>query len=268
MERIVLAYSGGPASSVAIPWLREHYDAEVVTVTVDLGQSESLDGIRVRAMGSGAKRAHVLDRRDVFARHHLLPAVQDGAMDIDSPGALAVLARPLIAHALVEIAQIEGARIVAHAAAGVDDRDRIDAAVKALDPDMRIIDVANLWTWTPLDLVSMGDYARERGIPFSVTPAPSVDADASVARPAAAAPLYISLEFRAGVPAKINGVEMDLVELLTSLDTIAASQSVAGSVVLGVAYRALQERLGATDVTGAQKVSVQNGACEVVNHVE
>ena len=92
MERIVLAYSGGPASSIAIPWLREQHQAEVVTVTVDLGQHESLEGIRVRALATGAVRAHVLDRRDVFARHHLLPAVQDGAVDIDSDDVMASLA--------------------------------------------------------------------------------------------------------------------------------------------------------------------------------
>jgi len=263
MDRIVLAYSGSPASSVAIPWLRERYQAEVVTVTVDLGQHEPLDGIRVRALGSGAVRAHVLDRRDVFARHHLLPAVQTGAEDIDSDDAMSALARPLIAHALVEIAQIEGARVVAHAAPGADDCAAIGAAVTAIDPAIEVIDVAHIWTLTPSTLA---DYARAHGIPLATAPA-AADAPAS-ARPAPeTSALRVTIEFRGGVPVKINGVEMDLVELLTSLDTIAASQGVAGGVVLGVAYRALQERVGAAAVTGAERVSVQNGACEVVTHV-
>ena len=262
MARIVLAYSGGPASSVAIPWLREHREAEVVTVTVDLGQHESLDGIRVRALGSGAVRAHVLDRREVFARHHLLPAVQDGAMDIDSDEALSTLARPLIAHALVEIAQIEGARIVAHAAIGDEDRECIDAAVKAIDPEMQVIDVANLWAFAPAEMAA---YARERGIPFLIGGA--ADAVPAARAGAPVSPLRVAIDFRAGVPQKINGVEMDLVELLTSLDTIAASQGVAGSVVLGVAFRALQERLGEAVMTGAETVSVWNGVCEVVTNV-
>jgi len=262
MDRIVLAYSGGPASSIAIPWLREQHHAEVVTVTVDLGQHESLEGIRVRALASGAVRAHVLDRRDVFARHHLLPAVQDGAMDIDSDEALALLARPLIAHAIVEIAQIEGARIVAHAAGGDDDRDRIAASVKAIDAAIQVIDVANLWTLTP---ETMAAYARERGIPFATLSA-AVEAPAPV-RGASAAALRVAIDFRVGVPVKINGVEMELVELLTSLDTIASSQGVAGSVALGVAFRALQARLGADAVTGAETISVSNGTCEVVANV-
>lgn len=264
MERIVLAYSGGPASSVAIAWLRERHAAEIVTVTVDLGQHESLDGIRVRALGSGAVRAHVLDRRDVFARHHLLPAVQDGAVDIDSPEVLASLALPLIAHALVEIAEIEGTKIVAHACVSDADCATIDTALAAIAPGIRVIDVAHDWTLAASDMEA---YARERGIPFT-RPTSAADAEAASQRIASsAAPMRVAIEFRAGVPARINGVEMDLVELLTSLDTIAAAHGVAGSVVLGVAYRALQQRVGGAAVTGAQTVSLQKGVCEVVTDV-
>lgn len=259
MDRIVLAYSGGPSSSLAIPWLREQQHAEIVTVTVDVGQHESLDGIRVRALASGAVRAHVLDRRDLFARHHLLPAIQAGAMDIDSSGALAALGRPLIAHALVEIARIEGAHAVAHAAAAPADRERIYVSVKAIDANVQVIDVAARWNFDP---AGMAEYARERGIPF-----PSADAPASARTVSQAAPAMMVIDFRAGIPVKINGVEMDLVELLTCLDTIAMSQGVAGSTVLGVAYRALQQRVTSAAITGAEKVSVFNGACEVVTHV-
>jgi argininosuccinate synthase len=260
MERIVLAYSGGLASSVAIPWLTEQHQAEVITVTVDLGQHEPLDGIRVRALGSGAVRAHVLDRRDVFARHHLLPAMHDGAVDIDGAGAIALLSRPLIAHALLEIAEIEGTRVVAHAATGADDRARIDAAVQTLDANIRVIDAANRWT---MSAAEMAAYAGARGIPF----APPSAAGAT-SRPApSAAPVRIAVDFRAGVPVKINGVEMDLVELLISLDTIAGAQGVPGNAVLNAAYRALALRVGAAPVTGAEIVSVFNGACEVVMDV-
>jgi argininosuccinate synthase len=262
MDRIVLAYSGGPASSVAIPWLREQFAADVVTVTVDLGQREPLDGIRVRALASGAVRAHVLDRRDVFARDHVLPAVQAGAMDIDSDDVVLSLAVPLIAHALAEIAGIEGTRTVAHVAAGLENRDRIAASVKAIDTGIDVIDVANRWALRPDDI---SDYARDRGIPL----AGAVSGDSPVlARPShAAAPVQVTIDFRAGVPVKINGVEMDLVELLTSLDTIAAVQGVAGSVLLGVAFRALQQRAGSATASGIEKVNVAGGVCEVVTHV-
>lgn len=260
MQRIVLAYSGGPASSIAIPWLRERHGAEVATVTVDLGQSEPLDGIRVRALGSGAARAHVLDRRDVFARHHVLPAVQAGAMDIDSDDAMATLARPLIAHALVEIAQIEGVTVVAHAAVDAAEVAEIDAAVNALAPEMQVLHVTHGWAPGSPEMV---EYARVRGIPLLM---PAEPAEPRVR--AAAAPLLIRLDFRNGVPLKINGVEMDLVELMTSLDTIAAAQGTAGGTVLGAAYRALQQRAGAAAVTGAETVRIERGICEVVPHVQ
>lgn len=260
-ERIVLAYSGGPLSSVAIPWLRESRHAEVVTVTVDLGQSEPLDGIRVRAIASGAARAHVLDRRDLFARHHLLPAVQAGALDIDSDQAVLTLARPLIAHALVEIAHIEGTRLVAHAAMTKDDREQIDAAVKVLDPEIEVLDVTDTWT---LKTDGLNEYARERGIPIVM---PNPERAPAEQRSSNNAMLQVTIEFRAGVPVKINGVEMDLVELLTSLETIAASQHVQGSAVLGAAFRARQTRANGGAVTGAETISVGNGACEVVTNV-
>ena len=80
MSRIVLAYSGGLDTSVAIPWLVEHLGAEVVTVTLDLGQGKELEHVRARAIGAGAARCHVLDCRDEFAREYILPALQAGAL--------------------------------------------------------------------------------------------------------------------------------------------------------------------------------------------
>ena len=80
MERIVLAYSGGLDTSVAIPWLAEHYRAEVIAVTLDLGQGKELDGVRERALAIGATRAHVVDVRDEFSCEYILPALQAGAI--------------------------------------------------------------------------------------------------------------------------------------------------------------------------------------------
>ena len=80
MERIVLAYSGGLETSVAIPWLAATYDAEIITVTIDVGQGRELTDVRERALAAGATRAHVLDVRDEFARDYILPALQAGAI--------------------------------------------------------------------------------------------------------------------------------------------------------------------------------------------
>src|ERR1700692_1193869 len=106
MERIVLAYSGGLDTSVAIPWLKEHYDAEIIAVTMDLGQGRELEEVRDRALATGALRAHVLDLREEFAHDYVLPALRPGALDEDRHPMAASLGRPLIAQKLVEIAAL------------------------------------------------------------------------------------------------------------------------------------------------------------------
>jgi argininosuccinate synthase len=103
--RIVLAYSGGLDTSVAIPWLSEQYGAEIVTVTMDLGQGRELDDVRERALAVGAVRAHVLDVREAFARDFILPALQAGAIYEDRYPLATALGRPLIAQHLVRIAR-------------------------------------------------------------------------------------------------------------------------------------------------------------------
>ena len=110
MDRIVLAYSGGFETSVAIPWLREQYGAEVIAVTMDLGQGGELEEIRDRALVSGARRAHVLDLREEFASRYILPALKADAIDQDRLPMAASLVCPLIAAKVVEIAGIDSAR--------------------------------------------------------------------------------------------------------------------------------------------------------------
>ena len=110
MNRILLAYSGGLETTVAIPWLREQFDAEVITMTVDLGQGLELASIHERALAAGAVRAHVVDARDEFVREYILPALQAGAVYEDRYPLATALGRPLMARRLVEIARMEGAR--------------------------------------------------------------------------------------------------------------------------------------------------------------
>ena len=108
-SRIVLAYSGGLDTSVAIPWLKENYGAEVIAVTLDLGQGRELNQIRERAMSAGAIRCHVLDVREEFARDYVLPALQADALYEERYPLATALSRPLIAKKLVEIAHMENA---------------------------------------------------------------------------------------------------------------------------------------------------------------
>src|SRR5512141_468545 len=135
--RIVLAYSGGLDTSVAIPWLAEKYGAEVVAVTLDLGQGRELDNVRERALSIGAVRAHVLDVREEFARDFIIPALQAGAIYEDRYPLATALGRPLIAKHLVRIAELEGAEAIARE-----------------------------WGMTRPDEI---EYARRRGIPVPAT---------------------------------------------------------------------------------------------------
>jgi argininosuccinate synthase len=295
--RIILAYSGGPASSVAIPWLREARNAEVVAVLVDLGQREALDSVRQRAIASGAVRAHVLDWRETYVRNFVLPVVQSGAVTPEHADLPEALGRPLQAKALVEIAAIENAQVVAHAARLKTDAGRIEAAVTSLNPALEVLAVPQLWDLKP---AAYGEYAKAHGIPSATGELPS----GSLSAPPQ--PAYVTIDFRHGVPVRINGIEMDLVDLAISLDTIAEPHGVPGTVALALAHGALQQAVLPEDlaalmpevrkkyaglvrsgrwfapareaidammatlqapVSGAARVKIANGACEVIDRV-
>src|SRR5512134_717183 len=148
-ERIVLAYSGGLDTSVAIPWLKEKYGAEVIALTLDLGQGRELNQIRERAMAAGAMRCHVLDVREEFARDYILPALQADALYEDRYPLATALGRPLIAKKLVEIARMENASAIAHGCTGTgSDQVRIDVSARAIDPAITVIAPAREWGMT------------------------------------------------------------------------------------------------------------------------
>jgi argininosuccinate synthase len=251
VERIILAYSGSFATSVAIPWLAEKYKAAVVTVTIDLGQGHDLDGIRARALGIGALRAHVLDRREAFARDFVVPALQAEAIYEGEYPLATALGRPLIARHLVEIAHIEGATRIAHGCTGKDnDHVRLELATRALDPSITLLTPILDWGLSRLEIA---DYARRHDIPLPATAespysidrnlwgrsiAGGVLSDPSqeppediflITRPPAEAPdtaAYVEIEFVKGVPVAVNGVAMPLVELIQSLETIGGTHGV------------------------------------------
>jgi len=249
--RIVLAYSGGLDTSVAIPWLAEKYGAEVIAVTMALGQGRELDDVRERALAIGALRAHVLDVREEFAREFILPALQAGAVYEDRYPLATALGRPLIARHLVRIAELEGATAIAHGCTGKgNDQVRLDVSSRALNPDIRVIAPAREWGMTRPDEI---EYARQRGIPVPATIASPYSTDANLwgrsiecgvledpwceppeeiytltRNPAACPdePAYLEVEFEGGVPVKVNGVEMSPVDLIGSIETIAGAHGV------------------------------------------
>ena len=249
--RIVLAYSGGLDTSVAIPWLKEKYGAEVVAVTLDLGQGRELNQIRERAMTTGAIRCHVLDVRDEFARDYVLPALQADALYEERYPLATALSRPLIAKKLVDIAHMENAASIAHGCtAKGNDQVRIEVAARAIDPAIRVVAPAREWGMSRADAIA---YARARHISVPATIAnpystdqnlwgrsiecgvledawnePPEDVYTLTKTPADAphAPAYVEIHFVDGVPMAINGVEMSLVELINSLETIAGVHGV------------------------------------------
>ena len=251
MERIVLAYSGGLDTSVAIPWLAEQYGAEVIAVTLDLGQGRELEQIRERAIAAGAARCHVLDARDEFARDFILPALQAGAIYEDRYPMATSLGRPLIAQKLVEIAAMEKATAIAHGCTGKgNDQVRIDVSARALNPRIRVIAPAREWNMSRPDEI---EYAQKRGIPVPATKASPYSTDENLwgrsiecgvledpwteppeeiytltKSPADApdVPAYVEIEFTQGVPTQVNGVAMPFPELITSLETIAGAHGV------------------------------------------
>ena len=167
MERIVLAYSGGLDTSVAIPWLKEKYDAEIIAVTMDLGQGKELEEVRDRALATGAVRAHVLDVREEFAQDYILPALKADAIYEDRYPMATSLGRPLIAQKLVEIAEIEQATAIAHGCTGKgNDQVRLDVTTRALNPKLKVIAPARDWGMTrPQEI----EYARARNVPVPAT---------------------------------------------------------------------------------------------------
>jgi argininosuccinate synthase len=251
MERIVLAYSGGLDTSVAIPWLAEQYGAEIVAVTLDLGQGTHLEGVRERALQSGAVRAHVIDVREAFVQEFILPALQAGAIYEDRYPLATALGRPLIARTLVEMAHREGAAAIAHGCTGKgNDQVRIDVSARALDPAIRVVAPARMWGMSRDDEI---DYAAARRIPVPVTKKSPYSTDENLwgrsiecgvledpwqeppedafllTRPARSCPnepAYLELAFERGVPVAVNGIAMPLAELIHSVSTIAGVHGV------------------------------------------
>lgn len=251
MSRIVLAYSGGLHTSVSIAWLKETYGAEVITVTLDVGQGRDLTDIRERALAIGASRAHVLDVREEFARQFCLPSLQAGALYEHRYPLSTSLGRPLIAKHLVQIAQMEGAKTIAHGSTGKgNDQVRLDVSVRTLDPSLSVIAPVRVWELTRAEEVA---YARARNIPIpaSIDLPYSIDTNLwgrSIAcgqledpwleppeevykltrsfQKCSNVPAYVEVEFERGVPVKINGVAMNLLELISLLHTMAGDHGV------------------------------------------
>jgi argininosuccinate synthase len=251
LQKVVLAYSGGLDTSVAVAWLQEQYDVDVVTLTVDVGGGSLRPGAADRAISAGATRAYVVDARRTFVEGFVWPALRAGAIYQGAYPLATALARPLIAELLVAVAHAEGADTVAHGCTGKgNDQVRFDVAVKALDPRLGV--VAPMRVGMGMTREQEIEYAIERGIDIPVTKASpySVDvnlwgrsvetgvledpwvtppADAyqwTVAPADAPPPVEVTIAFDGGTPVSLDGAAVDPVELVEGLNALAGSHGV------------------------------------------
>ncbi len=244
-EKVVLAYSGGLDTSVAIRWLQEQMDVEVYAVTLDLGQGKDLEEVRKKALAVGAKEAFVFDVREEFLQRFIIPALWAQAVYEKKYPLATALSRPLIAEYLVKVAREKGARYVAHGCTGKgNDQVRIEVSVAALDPSLKVIAPARMWNWSREEEI---EYANLNGIPVPVTTGSPYSIDQNIwgrsiecgvledpwVEPpeevfewtrspleAPNEPLVFEIGFEEGIPKTLNGQYYSLLNLVEELNKL------------------------------------------------
>lgn len=250
-EKVVLAYSGGLDTSVAISWLMEKHGFDVITVTADVGGVRDLPAIRDKALKIGATKALILDAREDFVNSFVLPSLQADAIYEGQYPLATALARPLIAKVLVDVAKKEGAMAVAHGCTGKgNDQVRFDVSINALAPELKIVAPAREWGMTREETI---DYARKHGIPVPITVASPYSIDENLwgrsiecgvledpwveppeevfawTKPIKGTPdepEYLEIGFDRGIPVSLNGDKLGGVTLIQQLNQLAGTHGV------------------------------------------
>lgn len=280
-EKVILAYSGGLDTSVAITWLKKDYD--VVAVCMDVGEGKDLDFIHDKALKVGAVESYVIDVKDEFATDYVLVAHQSHAYYEQKYPLVSALSRPLISKKLVEIAHQIGATTIAHGCTGKgNDQVRFEVSIAALDLNLKVIAPVREWKWSREEEIY---YAKENGMPvpadldnpysvdqnlwgranecgilenpwnqapeeaFGITSSPEAAPDM---------PEYIDIEFSEGVPVSLNGEVLKLADLIQKLNEIAGKHGV-GRIdhvenrLVGIKSREIYECPGAVTLLTAHK---------------
>jgi argininosuccinate synthase len=280
--KIVLAYSGGLDTSVAIKWLQERgYD--VIACCLDVGEGKDLDFIKEKALKVGAVKSYVIDAKEEFANEYALVALQAHTLYEGKYPLVSALSRPLIAKKLVEIAELEGAVAVAHGCTGKgNDQVRFEVSIKALNPNLEVVAPVREWSWSREEEI---EYAEKHNIPIPIDlDSPfSIDQnllgrsnecgileDPWAAPPEEAYELTVTLEdtpdvpeiieisFEKGVPKTLNGKEYSLAQLILELNAIAGKHGV-GRIdhvenrLVGIKSREVYECPGAITLIKAHK---------------
>ena len=250
-DKVALAYSGGLDTSVAIKWLKEKYDLDVIAVTIDVGNERDFSAIHQKALDTGAIKAVVLDAKELFVKYFIFPALQADAIYEGQYPLATALSRPLMAKLLVDTALEEGASAVAHGCTGKgNDQVRFEVSINALAPDLKIIAPAREWGMTREETIN---YAQQHNIPIPITVTspysideclwgkaiecgvledpwvePPEDIYTWTKSPAAAPdkPGYVEIDFEQGIPVTLDGKKMDGVSLIQRLNELAGEHGV------------------------------------------
>jgi argininosuccinate synthase len=285
-QKVVLAYSGGLDTSVILPWLKETYGYDVIAFAADLGQAEELDGIKKKALASGAVKCIVKDLRKEFVTEYLWPMLKSGAIYENGYLLGTSIARPLIAKHQVLVAQQEGAIGVAHGATGKgNDQVRFELTYMALDPKLKIIAP---WKDPMFELTSREaaiEYAKEHKIPIEQSVKKIYSRDRNLwhishegaeledpanepldrlfvlSNPVSKAPNkaeYVTIGFEKGVPVSLNGKKIDPVKLIEQLNKIGGKHGVGQADIVenrlvGIKSRGVYETPGGTILVEAHK---------------
>jgi argininosuccinate synthase len=250
-DKVVLAYSGGLDTSVAIKWLKEKYNLDVVALTIDVGNERDFSAVRQKALKIGAVKALVVDAKELFVNHFIFPALQADAIYEGQYSLATALARPLMAKLLVDAAVEEKASVVAHGCTGKgNDQVRFEVGINVLSPDLRVIAPAREWGMTRDETIN---YAQCHDIPIPVTSASPYSIDENLwgrsiecgvledpwleppedvytwtksAAETPDKPGYVEIGFEKGIPVAIDGQKMDGVSLIQRLNELAGSHGV------------------------------------------
>ena len=250
-DKVVLAYSGGLDTSVAIRWLKEKYGLDIIALAADVGNERDFTAVRDKALNVGAQKALVKDVRELFVKHFIWPALQADAVYEGQYPLATALSRPLIAKLLVDVAREEGAQAVAHGCTGKgNDQVRFEVSIAALAPELKILAPAREWGMTREETI---DYAKRYDIPVPVTASSPYSIDENLwgrsiecgvlenpwteppedayswTKPLGQAPdeaTYIEIDFDRGLPRALNGQKTDGVSLISQLNELAGGHGI------------------------------------------
>jgi len=250
-DKVVLAYSGGLDTSVAIKWLKEKYNLDVIAITIDVGNERDFSAVRQKALDVGAVKALVIDAKELFVKYFLFPALQANALYEGQYPLATALSRPLMVKLMVDTAVAEGASAVAHGCTGKgNDQVRFDVGFNTLAPDLKIIAPAREWGMTREETIA---YAQKHDIPIPITVSSPYSLDECLwgkaiecgvledpwveppddvftwtksPEQAPNKPQYVEIGFEKGIPITLDGQKLDGVSLIEQLNELAGKHGV------------------------------------------